>query len=165
MANVEGFSTLFFLLALLGGLARASPVVVSSGGHNDTITIPAFNTTSLPVNVSLWNSAISALSPPSLGFSTVNRQLTSVACLLSPHFRRMPRSPRSLTLNISDSQKRTSKFRELLSGTQPWTMRQSDPEWKELGEWSLFARDFFNTCKFECGLGFASCAEKIMARV
>ncbi|KAH7395873.1 hypothetical protein BKA64DRAFT_71854 [Cadophora sp. MPI-SDFR-AT-0126] len=39
-----------------------------------------------------------------------------------------------------------------------WTVtRQNDPEWAELGEWKLFAKDFAQTYNFECDLTFGSC--------
>lgn len=41
-----------------------------------------------------------------------------------------------------------------------WTVaRQNDPEWSELGEWKLFAKDFAKTYNFECDLTFGACVD------
>jgi hypothetical protein len=40
-----------------------------------------------------------------------------------------------------------------------WTMlRQNDTQWKDLGEWRLFAYDWHNTKNFECALTMTQCS-------
>ena len=39
-----------------------------------------------------------------------------------------------------------------------WTMlRQNDTDWNKLGEWRLFANDWYNTKNFECSLSMQHC--------
>jgi hypothetical protein len=39
-----------------------------------------------------------------------------------------------------------------------WTvLRQNETNWKELGEWRLFANDWYNTKNFECSLSMQHC--------
>jgi hypothetical protein len=102
MANVQEILVrFFFFLAFLGGLVAAGPVgTVSSDGHLDNTSSISVNSTSLPLKITLWHSAVSAASPAVSPFSTLDTRLASVAYVLLPHFRTMPMSPKSLTSNI-----------------------------------------------------------------
>ncbi|KAI0998439.1 hypothetical protein K3495_g9755 [Podosphaera aphanis] len=41
-----------------------------------------------------------------------------------------------------------------------WTLeRENDPRWKEMGEWRLFALEYFHTRDFECGIFWTDCRD------
>jgi hypothetical protein len=164
MANVQEILVrFFFFLAFLGGLVKAGPVgTVSSGGHLDNTSSISVNPTSLPLKITLWHSAVSAASPAvspffDTGHTISKRGIRSFASFQDDADE--PEIPDVEYFRFSEQNLEDSRIAQWYAA---WTMmRQSDPEWKELGEWPIFARDVFNTYNFECGLGFASCLDKL----